>query len=130
MPFTVPKTYDLSEYIDLDSMDLSEYGHLSIDGEPIEMYDLQYFIANTAAYFQGEKYTFKTILGGALGGKTIAVGDKLHILLKLKESEINQFKDAKGKHELKIESDKIPNVVIKFELHDKNMNIKFDPTKL
>ncbi len=130
MPFSVPETLDLSEYIDLETMDLSEYGRVLIDGEPLEMYDLQYFIDNTVAYFQGEKYTFKTIIGGALGGKTIAVGDKLHILLKLKESEINQFKDAKGKHDLTIESDKIPNVVIKFELHDKNMNIKFDPTKL
>lgn len=129
MPFSIPDTIDLGDF-DLKSADLSEYGRVLIDGEPLEMYDIKYLINNASVYFQGIKYTFGTIINGAAAGKTIAVGDKLHILLKIKQEEIDKLKDALGKHELKIEGENIPNIAINFQLSDKNMNVKFDPSSL
>ncbi len=127
LPFTVPETIDLGGF-NLETTDLSGMIQIMIDSEPLEIYDMKYLRENVSFYFRGNKYTLNSILDGALAGQTVAVGDKLTILLKLKEADMKKLEESKGKHDIAIDIKNLPIITIKCELFEKNMNIKFDPS--
>ena len=58
-----------------------------------------------------------------MGGRTIAMGDEILVVFKLDESFLAKL--TEGKHTLSLESDKIPNIEIGFELTKSNMNQTF-----
>lgn len=128
LPFTVPDTIDLGGF-NLETTDLSGMIQIMIDSEPLEIYDIKYLRENVSFYFRGNNYTLNSILDGALAGQTVAVGDKLTILLKLKEADMKKLEESKGKHDIVIDIKNLPTITIKCELFEKNMNIKFDPSK-
>ncbi|UCD01771.1 MAG: hypothetical protein JSV23_01745 [Promethearchaeota archaeon] len=76
-------------------------------------------------YHKGESFNINEILEGKLSGRTIALGDSLSILIKLKENTLEML--TKGTHFIKFESKLISNLEIFFELDDNNMNINFNP---
>jgi len=129
LPFTIPKTIEIGDF-DLKTTDLSNIVRVMYDSEPLELYDMKYLMENVSFYIKGDKYTINSILSGDIAGKTVVVGDKLTILLKLKEEDMKKFKEFKGNHELTINIKNLPTIIIKFELNDENMNIKFEPSKI
>ena len=70
-------------------------------------------------------FKLKDILDGKLGGRKIALGDNISIILKLDESSLAKL--TEGKHTLKIESDLFTGIKINFELDKNNKNLRFDP---
>lgn len=128
LPFTIPETIDLGDF-NLETTDLSSMIQIVIDSEPLEIYDMKYLRENARFFFKGNNFTFNSILDGTLAGQTVAVGDKLTILLKLKEADTKKLEESKGKHEIIINIKSLPTLTIKYELFEKNMNIKFDPSK-
>lgn len=128
MPFGVPAKEDLGD-IDVDEIDPSEHGKLLLDGEQIDISkgasNINLIKESLRIYHKGENFSFEDALGGKMGGRTIAMGDEITIVFKLDESFLAKL--TEGKHTLSIESDKIPNVEIGFELIKSNMNQTFTP---
>jgi hypothetical protein len=127
-PFTIPENIDLGEF-DIEDFDLSDYGGVLIDGEPLDIskqqINLQAIRERVKVYHKGECYTIDDLLGGKAGGKTIAMGDSLTILIKLDAQDLAKL--TEGKHSLTVEAENIPSLEINFELTDHSMNLKFDP---
>lgn len=128
MPFGVPAKEDLGD-IDVDEIDPSEHGKLLLDDEQIDISkgasNINLIKESLRIYHKGENFSFEDALGGKMGGRTIAMGDEITIVFKLDESFLAKL--TEGKHTLSIESDKIPNVEIGFELIKSNMNQTFTP---
>lgn len=128
MPFGIPAKEDLGD-IDVDEIDPSEHGKLLLDGEQIEISkgasNINLIKESLHVYHKGEKFSFKDALGGKMGGRIIAMGDEIKIVFKLDESFLAKL--TEGKHTLSLESNKIPNVEIGFELTKNNMNQAFTP---
>ena len=76
-------------------------------------------------YHKGVSFSFNDSLGGKMGGRTIAMGDQITVVFKLDESFLAKL--TEGKHTISIESSKVPNIEIGFELTKDNMNQKFTP---
>lgn len=76
-------------------------------------------------YHKGEGFNIDELLNGKMSGRTIAMGDNIIILIILGREELRKL--TEGKHILTIEGEKIPKIVIHFELNNKNMNVKFNP---
>ncbi len=129
LQFTIPETINLGDF-NLKTTDISNNIRVMMDSEPLELYNMKYLMENVSFYIKGEKHTINSILSGDVAGKTVDVGDKITILLKLKEEDMKKIKEVKGNHELTIKIKNLPIIIIKFELHDENMNIKFDPSKI
>ncbi len=130
-PFTIPDNIDLGDF-DINDFDLTDYGAVLLDDEPIdiskEKLNLNVIKERIALYHKGSRYTLDDVLGGKVGGKTIALGDSLVILLKLEESDLEKL--TEGKHMLKIEIENMPTLEINFELTSNSMNVKFDSDNL
>ncbi|MFX1453398.1 MAG: hypothetical protein ACFFCM_21365 [Promethearchaeota archaeon] len=124
-PFSIPAREDLGD-IDVEEIDPSEYGKLFLDGEEIDISknsaNINLIKESIRIYHKGESFTFDDAFGGKMGGKTIAMGDEIVVVFKLDESFISKL--TEGKHTLGVNSEKIPNVEISFELNQKNMNQK------
>ncbi len=127
-PFTIPENIDLGNF-DIEDFDLSDYGVILLDEEPLDVskqsINLQAIRERIKVYHKGESYTIDEILGGKAGGKTIAMGDKLTILIKLNQEDLNKL--TEGRHTLTIEAENIPTLEINFELTEDNINLTFDP---
>ena len=127
-PFTVPETIDLGEF-DMNDFDLSEYALVLLDDEPIDiskdLVDSNFVQENVKIFHKGEEFSLEDLLEGKAGGRLIAVGDPLKILLKLEKKYLNQL--GKGKHTLVIEPENIPRIEVGFFLTKKNMNVPFEP---
>lgn len=130
-PFTIPEEIDLGDF-DVDDFDLTDYGTVLLDGEPIdiskEKINLSVIKDRIAVYHKGNHYTFDDIMGGKAGGKVIAMGDTLTILLKLEHSDLEKL--TEGKHMLKIEIESMPSLEINFELTSDSINVKIDSANL
>ena len=127
-PFTIPENIDLGDF-DLEDFDLNDYGQVLLDEEPLDLskqkINIQAIRESLKVYHKGESYKIDEILGGKAGGKTIAMGDKLTILIKLDEADLNKL--TIGKHTITIEAENIPTLDINFELSESNINLTFDP---
>jgi len=130
-PFTIPEEIDLGDF-DIDDFDLTEYGAVLLDDEPIdiskEKVNLNALKDRISVYHKGIHYTLDDVLGGKVGGKVIAMGDTLTILLKLETSDLEKL--TEGKHMLKIEIEGMPSLEINFELTSNSMNVKLDENNL
>ncbi|TFG27199.1 MAG: hypothetical protein EU532_07940 [Promethearchaeota archaeon] len=128
MPFGIPAKEDIGE-IEVDEIDPSEYGKLLLDGEEIDISknsaNINLIKETLRFYHKGESFSFNDALGGKMGGRTIAMGDQIIVVFKLDESFLTKL--IEGKHTISIESNKVPNIEIGFELTKDNMNQKFTP---
>lgn len=132
-PFVVPENIKLGDFnlksFDLQNFDFSEYVKFLIDDRPINIskdsIDIETVKDRFLIYHKGESFKLDDVLKGKLSGRTIALGDTISILIKLDTETLNIM--TEGKHEFKIDSELVSNLIINFELDDSNMNIKFDP---
>lgn len=129
-PFTLPEKIELGDF-DIKEFDPSEYGKLILDGEEVDISkgsaNLEKILESFKVYLKKRSYTLEEILGGKAGAITIAMGDSVTIITQLEDKYLEMM--TEGKHILTIESEKIPNVEVNFELTKNNLNVKFDPDK-
>lgn len=133
LPFVVPKNLEIGNFnlksFDLDNFDFSEYAKLFIDETKIniskESVNFEIIKDRFLIFHKGVEFKLEDILKGKFSGRTIAFGDTISILIKLDTESLNKL--TEGKHNIKIESDLVSNLVINFELDETNMNLKFDP---
>jgi len=132
MPFIIPKQFKFGNFnlndINIEEFDLDQYGKVLLDDEPLKIskdtLNLEALQNRILVYHNGESFNFNEIKEGKLGGRIIALGKSISILLKLDEGTLEKL--TEGKHSFKIESKMISNLEIGFELDKSNMNIPFD----
>ena len=128
MPLSIPSKGDLGDF-DVDEIDPSEYGKLLLDGENIDISkgtpNIDLIKQSLRVHHKGESFTFNDAIGGKMAGRTVAMGDEIAVVFKLDDAFLGKL--TEGKHTIAIESEKIPNIELGFELTDKNMNQPFKP---
>jgi len=133
MPIEIPKEIELGGFstknFDLKNFDLSEYGKIYLDDEPItiakEDFDVERIKDRFLIYHRGDRFTVDDIIKGKLGGRIIALGDSINIIIKIDEEGLKKF--SEGKHIFKFESELIPILEFNFELTDENLKQIFNP---
>jgi len=132
MPIEIPEKIELggfdSESFDFNNFDLSEYGKLYLDDDPINISKSEFEITKLKERFifhhKGEQFRIDDLISGKLAGRIIALGDSIDILIKIDKDGITKF--SEGKHKLSVESELVPKLEFNFELTKKNMNKKLD----
>ena len=135
MPIEVPREIELgglnSTDFHINKFDLSDYGKIYLDDEPLTIakdeFDIHVIKDHFLIYHDGIGFTIDDLLAGKLAGKLIALGDTIDILIKIKSEGINRF--TEGVHKFTFASELIPKLDINFELSEKNLNRKYDPQK-
>jgi hypothetical protein len=133
MPFVIPENLEIGDFnlksFDLHNFDFSEYAKLFIDDAPINIskdsLNLETIKDRFLIFHKGAEFKMEDIIKGKFSGRTINFGDTVSILIKLDSESLDIL--TEGKHNFKIESDLVSNLVINFELDETNMNLKFDP---
>ena len=133
MAMEIPKEIELggfsSKNFDIKSFDLSDYGKMYLDDDPINVskadFDVEVLKDYWAIYHKGEKFSIDDFLNGKMGGRLIALGDFINILISMEQESLERF--TVGEHTFKFESELIPTIEFKFELTEDNLNQKFDP---
>jgi hypothetical protein len=128
MPIEVPDEIELGGFstkdFDLNTFDLSEYGKIFLDDERIiiskQDFEIDKLKSRFIIYHNGDKFTIDDILNGKLGGRIIALGDTIDVVIKLDEYALNKF--TEGKHKFRLESELIPVLEFNFELDKDNIN--------
>jgi len=136
IPFVVPENIEIGDFniqnFDMNDIDISNYVTIYLDNELLnlskENVNLDAIQERLMISHGGELFTLNNILEGKLSGRTIALGDKISVIIKLDESSLEKL--TEGKHIFKIESDVITGIEILFELDKNNMNLRFDPNNL
>jgi hypothetical protein len=136
MPIEIPEDIELGGFstknFNLKNFDLSEYGKIYLDDEPItiakEDFDVERIKERFLIYHRSEEFTVDDIIKGKLGGRIIALGDSINIIIKIDEEGFKKF--SKGRHTFKFESELIPTLEFNFELTDENLNQKFNPNDI
>ena len=131
MPIEVPDEIELGGFstkeFDLNTFDLSEYGKIFLDDERITIskdeYEIDKLKTRFVIHHKGERFTVDDIIEGKLGGRLIALGDTIDIMIKLDENALKKF--TKGKHKFRMESELIPILEFNFELNEDNMNQEY-----
>ena len=131
MPIEVPDEIELGGFstkeFDLNTFDLSEYGKIFLDDERITIskdeYEIDKLKTRFVIHHKGERFTVDDIIEGKLGGRLIALGDTIDIMIKLDENALKKF--TKGKHKFRLESELIPILEFNFELNEDNMNQEY-----
>ena len=131
MPIEVPDEIELGGFstkdFDLNTFDLSEYGKIYLDDERITVSKDEFEIDKLKTKFiihhKGQRFTVDDILNGKLGGRLIALGDTVDILIKLDKNALKKF--TEGKHKFRLESELIPVLEFNFELNEDNMNQEY-----
>ena len=132
MPIEIPEKIEIggfnSENFDLHNFDLSEYGRLYLDDNPIHIskkdFDIEKLKERFLIYHKGEKFRIDDFISGKLAGRLIALGDTIEILIQVEKETIAKF--SEGKHKLSLESELVPKLEFHFELNHKNMNKKLE----
>ena len=133
MPIEVPREIELGGFnttdFDISKFDLSDYGKISLDDEPITIakdeYNIEVIKDHFLIYHDGIRYTVDDLLKGKFGGKLVALGDTIDILIKINSDGIQRF--TEGTHKFTFDSQLIPKLHFNFELTENNLNRKFDP---
>lgn len=128
MPIEVPDEIELGGFstkdFDLNTFNLSEYGKIFLDDERITIskqdFEIDKLKGRFIIFHNGERFTIDDILNGKLGGRIIALGDTIDVLVKLDEAALKKF--TEGKHKFKLESELIPVIEFNFELDKDNIN--------
>jgi hypothetical protein len=132
LPIEVPKEIELGGFntrdFDMNNFELSDYGKLFLDDEPINVSKKDFEIAKLkdrfTFYIKKERFTIDDLLSGKLAGKLIALGDTINILVKIDEEGLGKF--SEGEHNFKFKSEIIPVLEFNFELGKENLNQSFD----
>ena len=132
MPIQVPKEIELGGFstkdFDIHNFELSDYGKLFLDGEPINVSKKDFDIAKLkdrfTFYIKKERFTIDDLLSGKLAGKIVALGDTINILIIIDEDGLEKF--SEGTHNFKFKSEIIPTLEFNFELGKENLNQSFD----
>ena len=132
MPIQVPKEIEVGGFSTKDfgihNFELSDYGKLFLDDEPINVSKNDFEVAKLkdrfTIYIKKERFTIDDLLSGKLAGKIIALGDAINILIKIDEDSLEKF--SEGTHNFKFKSEIIPILEFNFELGKENMNQNFD----
>ena len=128
MPIEIPNEIELGGFstkdFDLNTFDLSEYGKIFLDEERITIskddFEVDKLKTRFVIHHKDEKFTIDDILEGKLGGRLIALGDTIDIIIRLDKQALKKF--TEGKHKFKLESELIPVLEFNFELNNDNMN--------
>lgn len=128
MPIEVPDDIELGGFstknFDLNTFNLSEYGKIFLDDERITIskqdFEIDKLKGRFIIFHNGVRFTIDDILNGKLGGRIIALGDTIDVLIKLDEYALKKF--TEGKHKFKLESELIPVLEFNFELDEDNIN--------
>ena len=131
MPIEIPDEIELGGFntkdFDLNTYDISEYGKIFLDDERITIskddFEVQKLKARFIFYHKGDKFTVDDVLDGKLGGRLIALGDTIDIIIRLDIQALKKF--TEGKHKFRLESELIPILEFNFELNKNNMNQKY-----
>lgn len=131
MPIEVPNEIELGGFttkdFDLNRFDLSEYGKIFLDNERIKIskdeFEIDKLKTRFIIYHKEEQFTVDDIIDGKLGGRLIALGDTVDILIKLDRNALKKF--TEGKHKFRLESELIPVLEFSFELNEDNMNQEY-----
>ncbi|MFW9771768.1 MAG: hypothetical protein ACFFEO_06330 [Candidatus Thorarchaeota archaeon] len=132
MPIEIPEKIEIggfnSENFNVKNFDLSEYGKLYLDDNPIDISKVEFEVEKLKErffiYHKGEEFRIDDLIKGKLAGRLIALGDTIEILIKVDKETITKF--SEGKHKLALESELVPKLEFHFELNHKNMNKKLD----
>ncbi|MFX0044047.1 MAG: hypothetical protein ACFE8L_14125 [Candidatus Hodarchaeota archaeon] len=132
IPFVFPENIEIGDFniqnFDMNDIDISNYVTIYLDNELLnlskENVNLDAVQERLMISHGGELFTLNNILEGKLSGRTIALGDKISVIIKLNESSLEKL--TEGKHIFKIESELITGIEIRFELEKNNMNLRFD----
>jgi len=134
LPFEIPKEIELGGFrtkdFDLKNFELSDYGKIFLDDQPITIsktdFDVEKLKERFLIYHKGESFTIDDVIKGNFGGRIIALGDSINILIKMDAEGLKRF--SEGKHKFTFESELIPKFEFNFELTSENLNQRFDPT--
>lgn len=128
MPIEIPDEIELGGFstkdFDLNTFDLSEYGKIFLDDERIRIskddFEVDKLKTRFIIHHKDEKFTIDDILDGKLGGRLIALGDTIDVIIRLDNQALKKF--TEGKHNFRLESELIPVLEFNFELNNDNMN--------
>ncbi|MFX1498276.1 MAG: hypothetical protein ACFFBH_12175 [Promethearchaeota archaeon] len=132
MPIEIPDKIEIggfnSENFNVKNFDLSDYGKLYLDDNPIDISKMEFEVEKLkerfCIYHKGEEFRIDDLIKGKLAGRIVALGDSIEILIKVDKETIAKF--SEGKHKLALESELVPKLEFNFELNHKNMNKKLD----
>lgn len=135
LPFVIPAEIEIGDFklseFKPEGFDLSKYGKFYLDDIQLnfskESVNIDTIKSRILIYHRGDCFNLNDIIEGKLSGRTINLKDTISILIKIDDESLKRF--TKGVHFFKIESDLVSNLLIRFELDETNMNIKFDPDK-
>lgn len=130
----IPEEIEIGEFSSKkfvsDDLDFSKYAKFFLDNIELnfskESVNLDIIKNRILVYHKGESFNLNDVMKGKLSGRTINLNDSISILIKLNEDSLKNF--TEGEHHFKIESALVSNLEINFELDERNMNIKFDPS--
>jgi hypothetical protein len=133
MPIEVPREIELgglnSNDFDIKKFDLSDYGKIYLDDQPITIakdeFDIHVIKDHFLIYHDGIRFTIDDILAGKLADKIIALGDTIDILIKIDSEGLGKF--TEGTHKFTFASELIPKLDFYFVLTENNLNRTFDP---
>ena len=131
MPIEVPDEIEIGGFttkdFDLNTFDLSEYGKIFLDDQRITVskddFEIDKLKERFIIYHNSEKFTIDDIIEGKLGGRLIALGDTVDVIIKLDKYALEKF--TEGEHKFRLESELIPVLEFIFELNKDNMNQNF-----
>lgn len=128
IPIEIPDELDIQDItgggIDQDHLNFSEFLTIYLDDEEINLpenvRDSESLKQNFILYHRDESLSFTDIIEGKLGGRTIAMGDKIDIVLNVSEQTLNKL--TEGDHTLRLESSALPTLEVHFTLSEDNFN--------
>ncbi len=133
LPFVIPAEIEIGDFnlseFDPKGFDLSKYGKFFLDDIQLnfskESINIDTIKNCIIIYHKGNSFNLYDIMEGNLSVRTINLNDTISVLIKIDEESLKKF--TEGVHYFKIESEIISNLLIRFEMDESNMNIRFDP---
>ncbi|MBD3212301.1 MAG: hypothetical protein GF311_06810 [Candidatus Lokiarchaeota archaeon] len=128
IPIEIPEELDIGDMIggqmDSENLDFSSFLTLYLDEEQIKLpknlKSEKSLTENFSLYHKDQKLSFNDLVEGKFGGRTIGLGDKIDIVLKVGEKTLNKL--TEGKHTLTLESSSFPSLDVHFNLSEDNFN--------
>jgi len=130
-PIEIPEEIDIEDLskgqIDPDRLNFSNFLNIYLDDEqihiPKNIQDKESLTQNFTLYHKDQRFSFKDIMEGSFGGTTIALGDKIDILIKVSDETLKKL--TVGNHNLKLELASFPKLKVEFDLSEENFNRKY-----
>ncbi len=132
-PFEMPDEISIDgverKDVKAGNFDISSVFQIFLDGEKIDLskkgIDNELIQERFVLVHNMNQFTFLDIIKGHLGGRTIALGDTIDILLRMDKSNFKRL--TEGNHKFRIESTFFPTLDVFFTLTKKNFNVNYPP---